>query len=205
MGRIEARDIAYPIRRLQWRGRFNFIQATVEKIDLSSHSVSTTMGIFDFDYLVLALGSVPDMPEFDFEEAKQRNLFTLKTIDDALLIRNHVIRIFEQAAMETDPERLRKILTFIISGGGYLGIQVVTELNDFIHKALVKFYKTIDPASIKIILVETEPRIVVELHSKLGAYAMKQLKRMGIEVRLGSRVTQVWKDGVEINSEEAQT
>jgi hypothetical protein len=65
MGGIETRHIAYPIRRLHWRDRFNFVQAVVERIDLSGHKVSTTAGILEFDYLVLALGSVTDMSQLD--------------------------------------------------------------------------------------------------------------------------------------------
>ena len=78
----------------------------------------------------------------------------------------------------------------------------MTELRDFIFRNLIKFYKSIDPDNIRIILVQAERKIVAELHTKLGAYAMKCLQRMGIEVRLRSRVTCVWEDRVEINSME---
>ncbi len=199
VGKIEARHIAYPIRRLHWRDRFNFVQASVEKIDLSSRQVITTMGTLDFDYLVLALGSVIDMSELD---SMEKNVFTLKTLRDSMLIRNHIIGIFEQASAENDPVRQRQLLTFIVSGGGYTGVQLVTELRDFIYISLPRFYKTIDPDNIRVILVEAEPKIVAELHTKLGAYVMEHLKRVGVEVRLKSRVTRVWEDGVEINGTE---
>lgn len=201
MGGIETRHIAYPIRKLHWRDRFNFIQARVEKIDLKARQVITTGGILGFDYLVVALGGITLMPESGPTETKE-NIFALKTIRDSMLIRNHIIGVFEQASTERDPERLKQLLTFVISGAGYTGVQIATELSDFARKTLIKLYRTIDRGSIRIILVEAESKIVAELHTKLGAYAMKQLKFMGIEVRLRSRVTGVWKDHVEINAKE---
>ena len=202
MGGIETRHIAYPIRRLHWRDRFDFIQTTVEGIDLNKHKVTTSAGILDFDHLVLALGSVADMSELDFVGRKRVNVFTLNTLHDSMLIRNHIIGIFEQLSIQRDQEHPRQLLTFIICGAGYIGVQLVTQLRDLVHGDLLRFYKTIDPDNIRIILVETGPKIVAELHTKLGAYAMRCLQRMGIEVRLRSRVTRIWEDQVEINGVE---
>lgn len=199
MGGIEPRHIAYPIRRLHWRDRFTFIQASVEKIDLRNRRVTTTIGTLDFDYLILALGSVTNISELGFVE---ENVFTLKTLYDSILIRNQMIRVFELASGEKDLERQRQLLTFVVSGAGYTGVQLVTELRDFIHRNLIRFYKTIDIRNIRIILVESEPKIIAELHTKLGSYVMKHLQKMGIEVKLKSRVTQVWQDRVEINEDE---
>ncbi|MDP7415712.1 MAG: FAD-dependent oxidoreductase [Dehalococcoidales bacterium] len=199
MGNIEPRHVAYPIRRLHWRDRFNFVQASVKKIDLDHHKVITTMGTMDFDYLILALGSVTNMSGIDSMEG---NVFTLKTLYDSVLIRNHVIGAFEQASIENDPERQRQLLTFVISGAGYTGVQVVTELRDFIFRSLIKFHRKVDPDNIQIILVEAESKIMADLHTKLGAYAMQQLQQMGIEVKLKARITHVSRDRVEINSTE---
>ncbi len=199
MGGIETRHIAYPIRRLHWRDRFNFVQASVEKIDLKARQVVTTTGNLDFDHLVLALGSVADMSEL---KSLGGNVFPLKTLHDSMLIRNHIIGIFEHASIQMSSDKQRQLLTFIISGAGYLGVQLVAELRDFIFGNLIRFYKAIDPRNIRIILIEAEPRIGTELHPKLGAYAMRQLQHMGIEIRLSSRVTRVWEGHVEINGNE---
>ncbi len=200
MGRIETRHIAYPIRRLHWRDRFNFVQASVRKIDLGNHKVITTRGTLDFDYLVLALGSVTDMSGL---ESMGENVFTLKTLRDSMLIRNHIIDVFERASIERDTERQRQLLTFVVSGAGYIGIQLVAELRDFIYRHLIRFYKTIDVGNIRVMLVETEPEILAGLHPKLVVYVMKHLQYMGIEVRLKSRVTRVGDDFVEINGTES--
>ncbi len=199
MGRVEGRHIAYPIRRSHWRDRFNFIQASVEKIDLSGHKVMTTVGPLKFDYLVLALGSVTDIPR---SVPTATNIFTLKTLHDSILIRNHIISVFEQASIKKKPEQQRQLLTFIVCGAGHTGVQLVTELRDFIYRTLLRFYRRIDPDNIRIILVEAEPKIIADLHMKLGAYVMKQLQHMSIEVRLKSRVTRVREGHVEINGSE---
>jgi NADH dehydrogenase len=199
MGRIETRHIAYPIRRLQWRDRFKFIHTSVKQIDLSGRRVLTNTGSFDFDDLVLALGSVADTSELSTTDG---NVFTMKTLQDSMLIRNHIIRVFEQANTKNDPLKQRQLLTFIVTGAGYVGIQLVTELRDFIYKHLIKFYRAVNPDNIRVILIERESKIAAGLHTKLGAYTIKLLVNMGIEVKLRSQVTHVWKNRVEINGTE---
>lgn len=201
MGRIETRHIAYPIRRLHWRDRFNFFQANVQKIDLGQRRVITTRGSFNFDYLVMALGSVTDTSELD-QIREGKNVFTLKTLQDSRLIRNHIIGLFELASIEKAPDRQKQLLTFVVCGGGYTGVQLVTELRDFIYGSLLRFYSAVDKSNIRIILVEAEAKIAMELDPKLGAYVMKHLKRTGIEVRLESRVTQIEENSVNINGTE---
>lgn len=199
MGKIETRHIAFPIRRLHWRDRFNFVQDKVVSIDLQARKVITASGAFEFDYLVLALGSVPDTAKL---ELKNNNIFTLKTLRDSMLIRNHVIENFERATSETDQEAQRRLLTFVVCGAGYTGVQVVTELRDFIYRHLIRCYRTLNPANIKVVLVDTESRMLARLPRKLGAYAMRQLVNMDIDFRLGSRVTGVRNGEIEINNTE---
>jgi NADH:ubiquinone reductase (H+-translocating) len=199
MGRIETRHIAYPIRRLHWRDRFSFLQGSVQKIDLVQRKVVTTAGPLEYDYLVLALGSVPDLPEL---AATSPNVFTLNSLHDSMRIRNHIIEVFEQALVENDQEKRKQLLTFVVSGGGYKGVQLITELRDFIRSTMLKLYKPINPKDIRLILVEAEVKVVAELHTKLGAYIMKQLKKMGIEIKQSSRITEIREDHVEINGSE---
>jgi NADH:ubiquinone reductase (H+-translocating) len=200
MGRIETRHIAYPIRRLQWRDRFNFIHSRVQRIDLHERKVITATGTFDFDYLVLALGSITDVSELNFQA--DASVFTLKSLRDSILIRNHIIELFERASIEKDADKQRRLLTFVVSGGGYRGVQLVAELREFIHSTLLKLYRSVRPENIRIVLVEVESKIVPELDARLGDHILKHLTRMGIEVREGARITGVWKDRVEINDVE---
>jgi len=198
-GRIETRHIAFPIRSLHWRDRFNFSQTNVEKIDINARQVTTAAGILDYDYLVLALGSNTNMagivPKGDI-------VFTLKTLNDARLIREHIILAFEQASTEKNLEQQRQLLTFVVSGAGYTGVQVITGLRDLICASLPKYYKMIDRKNIRIILIEAAPKIVADLHTKVGAYVMNYLVKKGIEVRLRSRITRIRENGIEINGGE---
>ena len=200
MGGIETRHIAYPIRRLHWRDRFNFVQTEVQKIDLAEHQVITAAGALSYDYLVIALGSVSALPEFDHRV--KASVFTLKTLHDSMVLRNHIIGVFEQASKEKDPSKRRELLTFVVSGAGYTGIQVIMELSDFIHRTLTRFYKTTQPGDVRIVLVETEAKIIADLDTKLGSYTMNQIKRAGIEVRLKSHISKLYDGCIEINNEE---
>jgi NADH dehydrogenase len=197
MGSIETRHIAYPIRRLHWRDRFNFVNAEVEQIDLSKRTVITSLGTLNFDYLVLALGSVSNLSG---AEAAGNNVFTLKTLKDSMLIRNHIIEVFERASVEMDSEKQRQLLTFVVAGAGYTGVQLVTEMHDFVLKGLPRFYRSVNRSNIRIILVEAAPKIISELHTKLGAYTMRHLQNSGIEVRMKSRVTSTSDDNIEISN-----
>lgn len=199
MGSIETRHIAYPVRRLHWRDRFNFIRAEVKKIDIKNRKVTTTAGTLDYDCLVLALGSITDKSQLNLEGG---HVFTLKTLYDAIRLRNHIIDVFEQAVIEKDHEKQKQLLTFAVVGGGYIGIQAVSELRDFISGNLTNYYKNINPQHIRIMLIEARPKIVDRMDIKLGAYIMKQLKKMEIEVRNLSRITRVWEGHMEVNGQE---
>ncbi|MDY6833255.1 MAG: FAD-dependent oxidoreductase [Chloroflexota bacterium] len=199
MGRIGTWHIAYPIRKLHHKDRFSFVQATVERIDLRGRRIITDSGVFEYDHLVMALGSVPDMSGLP---SNQSNVYTLKTLRDSMLIRNHIISVLEQANGQGDLQKRKQLLTFIVSGGGYTGVQLVTELRDFIFRHLLKSYRTLNPQNIRIVLIEAEQQITGGLHPKLANYAMRQLGRMGIDVRLESRVTNVWENRVELNNHE---
>ena len=199
MGRIETRHIAYPIRRPHWRDRFNFLLSAVQSIDLNKHTVITAAGPLEYDYLVLALGSVPDLSKLP---ATGANVFTLKSLHDSVLIRNHIIRVFEQALAENNQEKRKQLLTFVVSGGGYRGVQLVAELRDFIRCTLLKLYRPLKPEHVRLVLVEAERKVVAGLHTKFGLYIMKQLNKMGIEIKPASRITGVWEDHVEINGSE---
>ncbi len=201
MGAVETRHAAYAIRRLQWRDRFDFVRAEVDKIDLVKRCVTTSQGVLPYDYLVVALGSVADTSELNCPTAVD-HVFTLKTLHDSMRIRNHIIGLFERASVETDPSRRRQLLTFVISGGGYIGVQVVTELREFLFKNLTRFYRKVDPGEIRVVMVEIEPEIIGRLHPKLRQYISRYLRGSGIEVRVNSRVTRVEADRLEINGDE---
>jgi len=198
-GALEPRHVATPVRRLPRPDRFSFVHAPVEHIDLKNRQILTGKGTFDYDYLILALGSTRDMSRLKNEGGK---VFTLKTLQDARQIKNQIIEVFEEAASEKDPARQRELLTFVISGGGYIGVQLVAALQDFIYRDLLKGYPMIDRKNVRLVLVEITPKIIPTLHTKLGAYAMKHLRETGIDIRLKSEVTAAYPDHIMLNNSE---
>lgn len=168
-GGIETRHITFPLRRLSSRDKFNFIQANVTKIDLDNRAVTTNLGTFGFDYLALALGSVTNTEQLENILREQRKVFLAKSLYDSMLIRNHILKVFELASAEKNAERQRKLLTFVVCGGGYTGVQVASELMDFINRSLLKFYRSIDPQNIRVLIIESTSKIVADLHPKLCA------------------------------------
>ena len=134
-GTIEARHIATPIRNFCKRARF--YHAKVLNIDLLTKSVlikrtsDITPKSLDYDYLVLALGGKTN---FFGNENIERNSFTIKTLDDAIKIRNHIISVLEDADQELDPKIQSKLVTFVVVGGGFSGVETVGEINDFCER-----------------------------------------------------------------------
>src|ERR687888_203263 len=176
-GMIEVRHIVTPIRTFCKKA--NFYEANVQSIDLQNKKVVITheigkqseptsydQHVLEYDYLVIALGSETNF--FGMEDI-ERHSFTMKTIDDAIVLRNHVINILEQASLEQENSNLRKsLLTFVVVGGGFGGIETVGELNDFVKHTVRQFYKNIFMTDIKIILVNSHDKILPEVGEELG-------------------------------------
>jgi len=198
-GAIETRHIAYPVRRLRHARSFQFVQGTVLDVDLQEKRVFTERGALDYDYLVLALGSVTDMTGLP---GRARNVLTLKSLLDGMLLRNHMISMLEQADVEQDPERRKQLLTFAVAGGGYTGIQLITEMRDFIRGSLLRAYRTITDSEISILLIEGQERILPGNDERLAQKIAGFLQRQGIEIRTGCRVTDVREDRIQLNGEE---
>ncbi|MEF9437846.1 MAG: NAD(P)/FAD-dependent oxidoreductase [Candidatus Mariimomonas ferrooxydans] len=195
-GAVETRHITYPIRRLRRHSNFHFHQKEIQSIDLQTRKVTTDSGILNYEYLVLALGGITDtlrLPSFE------KNVCVLKTLFDGIVLRNQIIRMFELADIEPRREEQSHLLTFVVAGSGYTGVQLIAEIDDFIRGSLVKGYRRINPALIKIILVEDEDRIMGEMKKKLAFTAEAYLKSQGIEVLLNSSVTKICENAIEIN------
>jgi NADH:ubiquinone reductase (H+-translocating) len=171
-GMIEIRHIVTPVRTFSKKA--NFYEANVQSIDLQNKKVIVThkigklseptpykQHVLEYDYLVIALGSETSF--FGMEDIK-RHSFTMKTIDDAIVLRNHVLNILEQASLEQENSDLRKsLLTFVVVGGGFGGVETVGELNDFVKETVREFYKNIFMTDIKIILVNSHDKILPEV------------------------------------------
>ncbi len=183
-GTIETRHIVTPIR--QFCQMTNFCASEVESIDLEnrtvtiSHSTTRHLHTLAYDYLVIAVGSITNF--FGMANV-ERHALTLKTLGDAILLRNHVIDMLEQADIEEDPSMRRQLLTYVVAGGGFAGIETVGELHDFLYET-IKHYRNISPAELRIVLVEAMQRILPEMEESLAEFAIKKFREAGIELRL---------------------
>lgn len=181
-GMLASRHIATPIRAFCKRARY--YHAKVEQIDLNNNKVTITRELdnkkseLEYDYLVIGLGGKTN---FFGNKNVEKHAFTIKTLGDAIAIRNHIISLLESADQEEDPEILSKLLTFVVIGGGFSGVETVGEINDFVRESTEKFYRNIDIDKVKIILVSAEEKILPEI-GDLGEYAMKSLTTQGVEI-----------------------
>ncbi len=207
-GMIETRHIVTPLRA--FCNRAKFYETEIESIDLEKKEVVITHRIgkhtkpiewrshmLKYDYLVLALGSETNF--FGVSEAAKQ-AFTLKNLGDAIVLRNHVINMLEQADIEHEDIDLRKrLLTFVVVGGGFSGIEIVGELNDFILDSIKYFYHNLQKSYARIILINSGGRILPEVTEDLADFALREIRKNGVEVLLNTRVVEVTSDNVKLD------
>ena len=186
-GTIGMLDVVSPIRRLLPRTDLRVRE--VESVDLERKLVVCSPGfraqphVIPYDHLVLGLGSVTD---FRGLRGLPEHAFPFKNLGDALALRNHVIRALDEASIERDDERLRKqLLTFVVAGGGFSGVEVAAELNDFV-RGVARNYPRIDAREIRIVLLHAGDRILPEVAESLAVFAQKILVKRGVEIRLNT-------------------
>jgi NADH dehydrogenase len=184
---LEPTHISSPLRTSLHRTRV--IRGRVSQIDLEGHRVTVLCGdgseTLTYDHLVLALGSVSNYLGL---ENVQRRAFDFKSLMDAIRIRNHVIDMFERADREPDKTTRREILTFVVAGGGFAGVELAGALNDF-GRGMLADYPSLRPEDFRVILVHPRDRILPELSEKLAAYALERMKERGVVFKLNSRLT----------------
>ncbi len=185
-------DIATPIRGILSRYRnVSVLFAEARAIDVSNQAVILDEGEVRYDYLVLATGA---SHTYFGHDQWQPLAPGLKTLDDALEIRRRVLIAFECAEREADPVQRERLLTFVVVGGGPTGVELAGALSDIARQALVRDFRSIDPASARVILLEGGPRVLPTFSEHLSAAAEKSLRRLGVEVRTGALVTAIDKN-----------
>jgi NADH dehydrogenase len=196
---INPRHIVQPIRDIRGRRRFAFRRDSVRAVDVPGRRVQLTGGTVEYDTLVVALGSRADY--FNVPGAREHT-FDFKTLEDAVVLREHVIDLCEHADHIADSTVRGRLLTFIVVGGGYTGVELISELQDFLFHYIAPNYRGLPRTDIQLILLEAAPDILRGIHPRLAAHAKKRLRVEGIQVRANARVTRCFEDGVEINGEE---
>jgi len=196
-GSIQPADAVSPLRAFLHNVRVRV--AEVRKVDFSAKTVHVTVGRGDeittvpYDQLVIALGQIVDLSR---SPGLSERAFVMKDVMDAFRIRNHVLQCLEDADETTDPVRKSRLLTFVVIGGGFTGVEVSGEVQDLIGKSL-KYYGNIRPEEVRIVLIQHGSGILPELPDHLAEYATDKLRRRGIEMLLNTGVKSASVSGVE--------
>jgi NADH dehydrogenase len=203
-GSIGLTDVVAPIRRLC--PRTNLVMREVDEIDLKNRIVTVSPGFrprqkkIPYDYLIIALGEITN---FYGMPGMLENALPFRTLADAMALRNHVIHVLEEADVEEDAELRRSLLTFVVGGGGFSGVEVIAELNNFVS-SVKKNYIRLRNQPVRAVLVHSRGRILPEMADPLALFAQKILTRRGVEIILNDRLVAatsekaILKSGVEV-------
>jgi NADH:ubiquinone reductase (H+-translocating) len=188
---LDITNIVSPVRKLL--RRVKFFHGDIESIDLANKRVGLSHGheehchSLPYDHLVLALGSTTNF--FNLPGLEDRAL-TMKSLDDAIFLRNRLIANLEEADFECCAPLRAPLLNFVVAGGGFAGVETIAGMNDFLREA-VKFYPHLREDMLRVILVHPGKSILPELGEKLGAYAKRKLIERNVEVHSNCKVTAV--------------
>lgn len=186
---LSPEDIVYPVRSMLRRlSNVQFLLSDIQRIDLSSKTVSANGQAIVYDYLILAMGSVT---HFFGVPGAAEHAFHLKTLEQGIDLRNQILSCFERAHHEQDRDSRRRLLTFTIVGGGPTGVEFAGALAELIRGPLTKDYRHIDFHEVRVVLLEAQKALLAGLPEKISAYAQKRLQRMGVDLYLGTMVSEV--------------
>lgn len=188
---LDMTNIVNPIRKLL--RRVNFFHGDVEAIDVENRRVHVSHGqshhghSLPYDHLILALGSITNF--YNLSGLAERAL-TMKSLGDAIYLRNRMIAHLEEANFECAAAMRQPLLTFVVAGGGFAGVETIAGMNDFLREAL-PFYPNLRPEMLRLVLVHSGQTILPELGEELGRYAQRVLAHRGVEIRTGAKVAGV--------------
>jgi NADH dehydrogenase len=198
-GDLDPVDIVSPIRALL--PRVNFVAAEVRSIDLERRAVAVSHGyerhehVLNYDHLILAMGSVTNF--FKLPGVEERSL-TMKSLGDAVHLRNRLIAHMEEADAEhDDAEQAKALLTVVVAGGGFAGIETIAGVNDFVRESL-RFYPHLKEEMVRMVVVHPGDVVLPELGADLGAYAQRKLAKRGVEIHVNVKVAEADDRGVRL-------
>lgn len=196
---LDITHIVSPVRKLlRW---VNFFDGDVVSIDLPVRRVIVSHGTehhhhdLEYDQLVIALGSITNF--YNLPGLEERAL-TMKSLGDAIYLRNRLIQNLEEADFECCANIREQLLTFVVAGGGFAGVETIAAVNDFIREAIVS-YPHLSENLLRVVLVHPGPVILPELGEKLGAYAQKKLAERKVEIRVNTKVAGISDHGMELS------
>ena len=197
-GLIDPSEVAHPVRSVLRHGRnVDVLMAEVTSIDLERHRAHTSRGEERYDALVLATGSATNF--FGLAGLEQRAI-GLKDLPEALTLRAHVLRAFEEASMCADPAKRKRLLTFVVAGAGPTGVEYSGALAELIRHVLPKDFPRLDVHQARVVLVEGSDRVLGSFSKGLSRDASRRLKRYGVEIITGRFVKDVEGSAVVLDS-----
>jgi NADH dehydrogenase len=199
VGRLEPRHVTVPVRQLLPGVRF--LRAEVAEVDLEAREISCRatgrddLQVVSYDHLVVAVGSITGLPR---DPAMRDHLVGLQDLTDAIALRERMMRLLEVASASVDRERRRELLHVAVVGGSYAGVEVAGEYHALLRRASAA-YPDVDAADCRVTLVEKAERLLSGLDTAMADYAAAELRRAGVEVRLGVGVTAAAEDGARLS------
>ncbi|MFO7964331.1 MAG: NAD(P)/FAD-dependent oxidoreductase [Desulfobacterales bacterium] len=194
MAGLNPSDIAVPIRSIFSRHKnIHVYKADVLSIDPQTKRVNTSLGTVPYHYLVMACGA--DKFYFGHEEW-ETNATALKSVREAIDIREKILTAFEKAEAEEDLEEREKLLTFVIVGGGSTGVEVAGALGEMCRYSMKRDFKNIDPRLARIFLLEAGPALLPGFPEKLSQSALDDLKSLAVQVKTSLKVTHIDAEGI---------
>ncbi len=192
-------DIAAPLRNMLANYRnITVNKGVVTNVDIENKIVITDFGNIPYDYLILACGV---QHHYFGNNQWEEYAPGLKTLAQAKEIRRRVMEAYERAERTKDPVERKKLLTFVIVGGGPTGVELAGSIGEMSRYTLSKFYRNIDPKLTRIFIVEAAPRILGSFHPELASKATRSLEKLGVQVWTSSMVSNVDENGVQIGKE----
>lgn len=194
MAGLSPADIAAPIRSiLRKQKNVNVLLDEVVSVDLAASKIKLRASEMSYDYLILATGG---RTSYFGHDEWEKFAPGLKDLDDAVEIRRRVLLAFEQAEKETDPQRKKELMTFVVVGGGPTGVELAGAIAELARYALSRDFRNVDLESTEIILLEGGPRILPSFAEDLSRSAVRQLEELGVKVRLNAQATNIDDTGV---------
>ncbi|MEU4421457.1 NAD(P)/FAD-dependent oxidoreductase [Actinoplanes sp. NPDC024001] len=200
-GVLSPGEVATPVRELFRRQRnAEVLLGWVTDVDVEARTVTAAApgGVpyqVPYDTLIVAAGTAQS---YFGNDRFAEHAPGLKSLDDAVELRARILSAFEMAELETDPAAAERWLTFVVVGAGPTGVELAGQIAEIAHRTLPGEYRRIDPAQARIVLVDAVDRILPTFHPKSSARAEKRLRKLGVEVRVGTRVVDVDEAGVEL-------
>lgn len=190
-GRVEEESVKINLKKIFSATKVNSLTDKITKIDFKEQKVYSEDSTYEYDYLIIGAGSEPAF--FGVEGVKE-NGFTIWSLDDALKIREHMINMFRKASSERNAEKRRRMLTFVVAGAGFTGIETIGEFAEFKNKLSREY--DVDEKEVRLLVVEATNKILPILNDNMADKASRYLTKVGVEIITQAAITKVEKDKI---------